>query len=60
MHRLPEEEVEAFEVHYFVCADCATTLQHTAEYVEAMRAAAGKLRADAQQLSSCNAGPGSN
>jgi hypothetical protein len=47
MHRLSEEEVEAFEVHYFVCADCATMLQHTAEYVDAMRAAAGKLRADA-------------
>jgi hypothetical protein len=59
MRRLPEEEVEAFEVHFFVCADCATLLQHTAEYVDAMRTAAGKLRKDAQQPASYNAGDGS-
>ena len=47
MGSLPEEEVEAFEEHYFVCSDCATMLQHTAEDVDAMRAAAGKLRSDA-------------
>ena len=47
MGSLPEEEVRAFEEHYFVCADCATMLQHTAEDVDAMRAAAGKLRSDA-------------
>ena len=46
MGSLPEEEVEAFEEHYFVCADCATMLQHTAEYVDAMRAAAEKLWSD--------------
>ena len=47
MHRLPEEEVEAFEVHYFACPDCATILQKTAACIEAMRAAALKLRSDA-------------
>ena len=47
MRSLPEEEVEAFEVHYFVCADCATVVQHTAEYIDAMRAAAEKLSSDA-------------
>jgi hypothetical protein len=46
-------------VHFFVCADCATLLQHTAEYVDAMRTAAGKLRKDAQQPASYNAGDGS-
>jgi hypothetical protein len=43
MGRLPDKEVDAFEEHYFVCAACATMVQHTAEYVDAMRAAAGKL-----------------
>jgi len=47
MGSLPEEEVEAFEEHYFVCADCATVVQHTAEYIDAMRAAAEKLSSDA-------------
>ena len=46
MGSLPEEEVEAFEEHYFVCADCATMLQHMAEYVKATHAAAGKLWSD--------------
>ena len=46
MGRLPEEEVEAFEEHYFVCADCATVVQLTAEYLDAMRAAAEKLWSD--------------
>jgi hypothetical protein len=50
MRSLPEEEVEAFEIHYFVCADCATMLEHTAECVDAIRAAAEKLRADALPL----------
>jgi hypothetical protein len=60
MRSLPEEEVEAFEVHYFVCADCATMLQHTAEYVDAMRSAAEKLRSGAQHPASCGAHSGSN
>jgi hypothetical protein len=47
MHRLSEEEVDAFEVHYFACADCATILQKAAACVEAIRAAALKLRSDA-------------
>jgi hypothetical protein len=60
MRSLPEEEVEAFEVHYFVCAACATMLQHTAEYVDAMRAAAEKLGSDAQHPASCKAAHGSD
>jgi hypothetical protein len=60
MRSLLEEEAEAFEVHYFVCADCATMLQHTAEYVDAMRAAAEKLRSDAQNPAFCGAHHGSN
>ena len=60
MRRLLEEEAEAFELHYFVCADCATKLQHTAEYVDAMRAAAEKLGSDAQHPASCYAHNGSN
>ena len=47
MHRLPEEQVEAFEEHYFVCSNCATMLQKTAAFVHAMRAAARKLWSDA-------------
>jgi hypothetical protein len=46
MGSLPEEEVEAFEEHYFLSADCATMLQHLAEYADAMRAAAGMLWSD--------------
>jgi hypothetical protein len=57
MRSLPEEEVEAFEVHYFVCAACVTVLQHTAEYVEAMRTASRTLRSDAQH---CKAAHGSS
>jgi len=60
MGSLPEEEVEAFEEHYFVCADCATVVQHTAEHVDAMRAAAEKLGSDAQHPASCYAHNGSN
>jgi hypothetical protein len=47
MHRLPEDQVDAFEEHYFACADCATILQKAAVCVEAIRAAALKLRSDA-------------
>jgi DNA-directed RNA polymerase specialized sigma24 family protein len=43
MHRLPEDQVEAFEEHYFACNNCATILQRVAAYVDAMRAAAWKL-----------------
>jgi hypothetical protein len=59
MRSLLEEEAEAFEVHYFVCADCATMLQHTAECVGAMRDAAGKLLSDAQHPVPCYAADGS-
>jgi anti-sigma-K factor RskA len=46
MGTLPEDERVAFEDHYLACADCAMVLQETAAYVEAMRAAARKLRSD--------------
>jgi hypothetical protein len=50
MHRLPEDQVEAFEEHYFGCAECATILQKAAACIDAMRGAAGKLRSDASSL----------
>jgi anti-sigma factor RsiW len=48
MHRLPEDQVEAFEEHYFACNNCATILQRVAAYVDAIRAAAQKLRLEAR------------
>ena len=47
MHRLSEDQVEAFEEHYFACAECATVIQRVAAYVYAMQAASRKLRSDA-------------
>jgi hypothetical protein len=41
MHRLSEDQVEAFEEHYFACAACAAVIQRVAAYVVAMRAAVG-------------------
>jgi hypothetical protein len=52
MRSLPEDEVEAFEVHYFACPACATILQKTAANVEAIRAAALKLRSEAPHQTS--------
>lgn len=46
MGTLTKEQVVAFEEHYSGCNPCATVLQNTAEYVEAMRAAAKKLCSD--------------
>lgn len=46
MGTLTKEQVVAFEEHYSGCNPCATVLQNTAEYVDAMRAAAKKLRSD--------------
>ena len=46
MHRLSEDQVEAFEEHYFACAECAIVIQRVAAYVAAMRAASLKLRSD--------------
>ena len=47
MHRLPQDQVDAFEEHYFVCADCATMLQRVTAYVDAMRVASQTLRSGA-------------
>ena len=41
---LPEEQAIAFENHYAACETCATALYKTADYVDAMRAAAKTLR----------------
>jgi hypothetical protein len=46
LHRLPEDQVETFEEHYFVCANCATRLHRVAAYVDDLRAAARKLWSD--------------
>ena len=46
LHRLTEDQVEAFEEHYFACAECATVIRRVAAYVYAMQAAARKLRSD--------------
>jgi anti-sigma factor RsiW len=40
---LPEEQAIAFEDHYATCETCATVLYKTADYVDAMRAAAKTL-----------------
>ena len=44
MGMLTKEQETVFEGHYANCEKCAATFQKTAEYVEAMRAAAKKLR----------------
>ena len=44
MGTLPEEQAIAFEDHYAACDTCATALYKTADYVDAMRAAAKTLR----------------
>jgi hypothetical protein len=46
MGTLGKEQVIAFEDHYVTCSQCATVLQKTAEYVEAMRAVSRKARSD--------------
>jgi anti-sigma factor RsiW len=43
---LPKEQATAFEDHFAACNSCATVLQRTAEYVDAMRAAGRKLRSE--------------
>lgn len=46
MGTLRKEQVIAFEDHYVTCSQCATVLQKTGEYVEAMRAVSKKARSD--------------
>jgi anti-sigma factor RsiW len=46
MGRLPEEQALALEDHYAACETCTTILQKTAEYVDALRAAAKDLRSE--------------
>ena len=49
---LSEEQAVAFEDHYAACDTCATVLYKTADYVDAMRAAAKKLRAEPSRAAS--------
>jgi anti-sigma factor RsiW len=44
MGTLRADEAMAFEDHYVACNSCATALEKTASYVDAMRGAAKKLR----------------
>ena len=44
MGTLQKERMIAFEDHYVTCSQCATVLQKTAEYIEAMRAVSRKVR----------------
>jgi len=44
MGTLPTDQAIAFEEHYAGCARCATVLEETAKYVDAIRAAARQLR----------------
>ena len=44
MGTLQNKRVTAFEDHYVTCSQCATVLQKTAEYIEAMRAVSRKVR----------------
>jgi anti-sigma-K factor RskA len=46
MGTLNAADSEAFEEHYVACTDCAAMLRRVAAYVEAMRAASRKVRAD--------------
>jgi hypothetical protein len=46
MATLSAEQKMAFEDHYICCERCATLLQETAVYVEAMRTAAKDLRSE--------------
>jgi hypothetical protein len=46
MGTLTADQRAAFEDHYMVCAVCTEILQKTGAYVEAMEAAARKLRSE--------------
>ena len=58
LHRLTEDQVEAFEEHYFACAECATVIKRVAAYVYAMQAAARKLRSDSPRGAAIRPGHG--
>jgi anti-sigma factor RsiW len=46
MGTLSTGQATAFAEHYVACNRCATVLQKTAEYIDAMRAAAKKVRSE--------------
>ena len=45
LERLTKSEAAEFEEHYILCARCATVVQETALYLDAMKAAAAKFDA---------------
>jgi len=47
--KLSKAQDAAFEDHYIACNRCATLVQVTAEYVEAMRAAAKKVPSEPER-----------
>jgi hypothetical protein len=49
MGTLSREQATTFEDHYITCDQCATVLQGSAEYIEAMGAAAKRVRSEAQR-----------
>ena len=49
MGTLPEEQRSVFEEHYLACAACTTVLERVAAYIDAMQAAARKLRPEPDQ-----------
>ncbi len=49
MGTLSKEQETTFEDHYVACNQCATLLGRTAEHVDAMRAAAKKVRSEPER-----------
>jgi hypothetical protein len=52
MGTLGAEKAAAFEDHYVVCNSCATVLEKTTAYVDAMRTAAKELRPETMRAAS--------
>jgi anti-sigma factor RsiW len=44
MSKLPGDDARAFEEHLLICPNCATAVEDAEEYVQAIRAAARRLR----------------
>ncbi len=53
MGLLSREEAERFEEHFFACARCSVETKCAKIYVQAMRAAAMKLRQTGDSRSTC-------
>ena len=46
MENLPEADLAAFEEHLLICPGCRAAVEDADQYVEAMREAARRLRAE--------------